>query len=73
MKSNVALKAGLDGLRTYKAAAEMNQHKLLQRIETLKQDLKEAEESVKRHHGATAAKEAAGDVRVHAPRRSSSA
>jgi chromosome segregation ATPase len=56
-KSNVALKAGLDGLRTYKAAAEMNQHKLLQRIETIKQELNEAEETIARHHGATQAKE----------------
>lgn len=57
MKANVALKAGLDGLRTFKQAAEMNQHKLLQRIDSLKADLKEAEETVKRHQGATAAKE----------------
>ena len=57
MKSNVALKAGLDGLRTFKATAEMNQHKLLQRIDHLKADLKEAEETVKRHQGGTAAKE----------------
>jgi chromosome segregation ATPase len=56
-KSNVALKAGLDGLRTYKAAAEMNQQKLLQRIETLKQELNEAEETIERHHGSTQAKE----------------
>ena len=57
MKANVALKAGLDGLRTFKATAEMNQHKLLQRIDHLKADLKEAEETVKRHQGGTAAKE----------------
>jgi chromosome segregation ATPase len=57
MKANVALKAGLDGLRTFKATAEMNQHKLLQRIDGLKADLKEAEETVKRHQGGTAAKE----------------
>jgi chromosome segregation ATPase len=57
MKSNVALKAGLDGLRTFKATSEMNQHKLLQRIDGLKADLKEAEETVKRHQGGTAAKE----------------
>jgi chromosome segregation ATPase len=56
-KSNVALKAGLDGLRTYKAAAELNQQKLLQRIDTLKQDLNEAEEAIARHHGSTQAKE----------------
>ena len=57
MKANVALKAGLDGLRTFKATAEMNQHKLLQRIDSLKADLKEADETVKRHQGATATKE----------------
>ncbi len=57
MKANVALKAGLDGLRTFKQTAEMNQHKLLQRIDSLKADLKEAEETVKRHQGGTAAKE----------------
>ena len=57
MKANTALKAGLDGLRTFKATAEMNQHKLLQRIDSLKADLKEAEETVKRHQGGTAAKE----------------
>ena len=57
MKTNVALKAGLDGLRTFKETAEMNQHKLLQRIDSLKAELKEAEETVKRHQGGTAAKE----------------
>ncbi len=57
MKANVALKAGIDGLRTFKQTAEMNQHKLLQRIDNLKAELKEAEETVKRHQGGTAAKE----------------
>jgi chromosome segregation ATPase len=57
MKANVALKAGLDGLRQFKATAAMNQHKLLQRIDGLKADLREAEETVKRHQGGTAAKE----------------
>jgi chromosome segregation ATPase len=57
MKANVALKAGLDGLRTFKATAEMNQHKLLQRIDALKAELKEADETVKRHQGGTVAKE----------------
>ena len=33
------LKAGLDGLRTHKAAAEANQQKLLARLETLKTEL----------------------------------
>src|SRR5688572_14705071 len=57
MKANVALKAGLDGLRTFKQTAEVNQHKLLQRIDALKAQLKEAEEAIKRHQGGTAAKE----------------
>jgi chromosome segregation ATPase len=57
MKANVALKAGIDGLRTFKQTAEMNQHKLLQRIDSLKAELKEADETVKRHQGGTAAKE----------------
>jgi chromosome segregation ATPase len=35
----------------------MNQHKLLQKIDSLKAELREAEEIVKRHQGATAAKE----------------
>jgi chromosome segregation ATPase len=56
-KANTALKAGLDGLRTYKAGAEMNQQKLLQRIDALKVELKEAEETIARHHGTTNAKE----------------
>src|SRR5688572_12061960 len=57
MKANVALKAGVDGLRTYKQTAEMNQHKLLQRIDGLKAELQEAQEAVKRHQGGTVAKE----------------
>src|SRR5690606_5559312 len=56
-KANTALKAGLDGLRTHKAAAEANQQKLLARIETLKNELGEAQEAIARHHGATLAKE----------------
>ena len=72
-KSNVALKAGLDGLRTYKAAAEMNQQKLLQRIETLKQELNEAEEAIARHHGSTQAKEQLATSRVERRDRSSNA
>jgi chromosome segregation ATPase len=56
-KANTALKAGLDGLRTYKAGAEMNQQKLLQRIDALKVELKEAEETIARHHGTTTARE----------------
>ncbi len=57
MKANVTLKAGIDGLRTFKQTAEMNQHKLLQRIDNLKAELKEAEETAKHHQGGTAAKE----------------
>jgi chromosome segregation ATPase len=57
MKANTALKAGIDGLRTFKASAEMNQQKLLKRIDALKAELIEAEETVKRHQGGTAASE----------------
>jgi chromosome segregation ATPase len=57
MKANTALKAGLDGLRTYKASSEMNQQKLLQRVDALKTELREAHETVKRHQGGTAASE----------------
>jgi chromosome segregation ATPase len=56
-KANTALKAGLDGLRTYKAAADLNQQKLLQRIDTLKTELREAEEAIARKQGATHANE----------------
>jgi chromosome segregation ATPase len=57
MKANAALKAGVDGLRTFKQTAEVNQHKLLQRIDGLKAEVQEAQEAVKRHQGATAVKE----------------
>jgi chromosome segregation ATPase len=57
MKANAALKAGVDGLRTFKQTAEMNQHKLLQRIDGLKAEVQEAQEAVRRHQGGTAAKE----------------
>jgi chromosome segregation ATPase len=56
-KSNTALKAGLDGLRTHKAAAEANQQKLLGRIDSLKAELEEAEEMIARQQGSTNAKE----------------
>jgi chromosome segregation ATPase len=56
-KANTALKAGVDGLRTYKAGAEMNQQKLLQRIDALKTEIKEAEETISRQHGATNTRE----------------
>ena len=48
MKANRALKAGLDGLRRFKAASEANQHKLLARLETLKSELHEAREALDR-------------------------
>src|SRR5690606_25721245 len=56
-KANVALKAGLDGLRTYKAAAEAKQHELLKRIDKLTAKVKEHEETIARHHASTVAKE----------------
>lgn len=56
-KANTALKAGLDGLRTHKAAAEVNQQKLLARLDKLKMELREAQEGATRHLGATLAKE----------------
>ena len=51
----------------------MNQHKLLQRIDNLKAELKEAEETVKRHQGGTAAKEEIDECGRRARRRSRSA
>ncbi len=42
-KANTALKAGVDSLRTYKATAEQNQHKLLARIDHLMARLSEAD------------------------------
>jgi chromosome segregation ATPase len=52
-KANSALKAGVDGLRTFKAASEVNQHKLLARIDKLNAELREAEAAVAKHQGAT--------------------
>jgi ribonuclease Y len=66
MKANTALKAGLDGLRTYKAGAEANQQKLLQRIDSLKTELNEAKEAVARHQGATLTKENLADSELRA-------
>jgi chromosome segregation ATPase len=65
-KSNTALKAGLDALRTYKAAAEANQQKLLARIDSLKTSLGRAEEAVARQHGATLAKEQLAEAEARA-------
>jgi chromosome segregation ATPase len=52
-KANSALKAGLDGLRTYKATSEANQHKLLARVDKLSAELSEAEETISKRQGAT--------------------
>jgi chromosome segregation ATPase len=43
-KSNTALKAGLDGLRKFKAKSEQQQQKLLLRIDELSNKLKETEQ-----------------------------
>ena len=68
MKANTALKAGLDSLRTHKAAGEVQQQKLLQRIDALKAKLQETEErlqeaeaAIERHQGATHAKDQLAD------------
>jgi chromosome segregation ATPase len=45
-KANSALKAGIDGLRKFKAAAEGKQQKLLGKIERLEAGLHEAEERI---------------------------
>lgn len=50
-KSNTALKAGLDGLRKFKAKSEQQQQKMLLRIEELSSDLKEAEERLANRQG----------------------
>jgi chromosome segregation ATPase len=52
-KANTALKAGLDGLRTFKATAETSHAKLLVRVEQLTAELKEAEETVTKQQSAT--------------------
>ena len=52
-KANTALKAGLDGLRTYKATSEANQQKLLARVDKLTAELSEAEETIAKRQGAT--------------------
>jgi chromosome segregation ATPase len=66
MKANVALKAGLDGLRTYKASAEANQQKMLQRLDKLKAELTEAEDTIKKHQGATHTKDELAHVESRA-------
>jgi chromosome segregation ATPase len=45
-KANVALKAGLDGLRRYKAKSEQQEQKLLVRIEELSGKLRDADEQL---------------------------
>lgn len=57
VKANTALKAGLDGLRTFKATSEQNQQKLLIRIEKLTADLRDAQESLGRYQGGTVSKD----------------
>jgi chromosome segregation ATPase len=52
-KANSALKAGLDGLRNFKATSEANQSKLLQRIDDLTNELHEAEETINKQQGET--------------------
>ena len=66
MKANVALKAGLDGLRTYKASAEANQQKLLQRLDKMKAELTDAEDTIKKYQGATHTKEELAKVESRA-------
>jgi chromosome segregation ATPase len=52
-KSNTALKAGLDGLRNFKAASEANHSKLLGRIDELTNELHQAEETINKQQGQT--------------------
>jgi chromosome segregation ATPase len=52
-KANTALKAGLDGLRNFKAASEANQSKLLGRIDELTNELHQAEETINKQQGET--------------------
>ena len=48
-KSNAALKAGLDSLRTFKAAAEANEQRLIAEVDELKTELGEAQEIIENH------------------------
>jgi chromosome segregation protein len=52
-KANSALKAGLDGLRNFKAASEANHSKLLGRIDELTSELHQAEETINKQQGET--------------------
>jgi chromosome segregation ATPase len=56
-KANTALKAGLDGLRTFKASSEQNHQKLLARVDKLTGDLREAEDSLDKYQGETVTKD----------------
>ena len=49
IKSNAALKAGLDSLRTFKAAAEANEQRLIAELDKTKTELGEAQETISRH------------------------
>jgi chromosome segregation ATPase len=53
-KANSALKAGLDGLRRFKAVAEANEHKLLARVDKLKVDAAEARDRLRSQQGTPA-------------------
>jgi chromosome segregation ATPase len=52
-KANSALKAGLDGLRNFKAASEANHSKLLGKIDELTNELHQAEETISKQQGET--------------------
>jgi chromosome segregation protein len=52
-KANSALKAGLDGLRNFKAASEANHSKLLGKIDELTNELHQAEETINKQQGET--------------------
>ena len=68
MKTNVALKAGLDGLRTYKADGRGQSAEAAATHRRLKMELKEAEETIKRHQGSTLARKSSTNAiaRAHA-------
>ncbi|MGD8340825.1 MAG: hypothetical protein PVH89_08585 [Gammaproteobacteria bacterium] len=56
-KSNTALKAGIDGLRRFKAKSEEQQQKLLMRIQELSDELKAAEDRLANQGAAKEAEE----------------
>lgn len=59
IKANTALKAGIDGLRTFKATSERNQQKLLARADRLSDELAEARETIVVQQNQSAAAERA--------------